>query len=93
MSFAGAEVLRAEAVVTLLPITSPIPAGEWGFVPEELPRFPELLPLRKWGVRQNWYNGARYGAGFLSSAGVVGEGRVGVPRVHLLFHPAHMKVN
>jgi len=57
--FADAGFVRAEAMRTLLHIASMIPAGEWGFVPGELPRFPETLPLQKWGVRQNWYNGAR----------------------------------
>jgi len=62
---AGAGVLRADANRTLLYITSLIPAGEWGFVPGELPCFSVSLPLPEWGVRQNAYNGARYGAGVL----------------------------
>jgi hypothetical protein len=53
------------AIVTLLLITSPIPAGESRSVPEELPCFSDPLPQQKWGVRQNSYNRAIYGPGFL----------------------------
>jgi len=51
-----------------------IPVIGWGFVPGELPCFSDPLPLPKQGVRQNSYNGARYGAGFCI---IVGGGKEG----------------
>ena len=73
-SFANARLHRPEAIVTLLHITSLIPAGKPGIIPGELPYFSELLPLPDWGVRQNSYNGARYGAGIIIDGGW-GDGR------------------
>ena len=86
--FADAGVLRADANRTLLHITSLIPTGEWGFVPGELPRFSDPLPLPKQGVRQNSYNGARYGHGFFIGEGggierMGGSGGWRTPTIHV----------
>jgi len=85
--FAGAGRVLRKAIVTLLHIAPLIPVGKWGFIPDQLPRFSYVecrrhetredaslrcsLPLPKRGVRQNSYNGGRYGAGLLSGWGVV----------------------
>jgi len=65
---------------TLLYSASPIPAGEWRFVPGELPRFPETLPHFHRGQRQKRFNRGFYGPVILpTKRGVIMPGPVPPP--------------
>jgi len=64
---AGARLVRAEAVVTLLFTASLIPTLKPRFVPGELPRFPELLPLQKGGWGKTGTTGHDTGLDSVSS--------------------------